>query len=78
MKRKIEIRVVSFKGKVQALWSWEPHLNRAKISMEERFRLISDLYDAMTNTPIRQRQGEENHDSLNTEEKLPADVRAET
>lgn len=53
----IEIRAVSFKGSVQALRSWEPHLNQAKISREERFRLISDLYDAMTNTPIRQRPG---------------------
>ena len=53
----LAIRVVSFKGSVQALRSWEPHLNQAKISKAERFRLISDLYDAMTNTPIRQRPG---------------------
>ncbi len=53
----LEVRVVSFKGSVQALRSWEPHLNQAKISRAERFRLISDLYDAMTNTPIRQRPG---------------------
>ena len=53
----LEVRVVSFKGSVQALRSWEPHLNQAKISTKERFRLISDLYDAMTNTPIRQRPG---------------------
>jgi len=53
----IEVRVVSFKGSVQALRSWEPHLNQAKISRTERFRLISDLYDAMTNTPVRQRPG---------------------
>jgi hypothetical protein len=53
----LAVRVVSFKGSVQALRNWEPHLNQAKISREERFRLISDLYDAMTNTPIRQRPG---------------------
>lgn len=53
----IEVRVVSFKGSVQALRSWEPHLNQAKISGKERFRLISGLYDAMTNTPIRNRPG---------------------
>lgn len=53
----IEVRVVSFKGSVQALRSWEPHLNQAKISRVERNRLISDLYEAMTNTPIRQRPG---------------------
>lgn len=53
----IEVRVVSFKGSVQALRSWEPHLNQANISRAERFRLISDLYEAMTKTPIRQRPG---------------------
>ena len=53
----LEVRVVSFKGSLQALRNWEPHLNQAKISRAERFRLITDLYDAMTNTPIRQRPG---------------------
>ena len=53
----LEVRVVSFKGSLQALRNWEPHLNQAKISKSERFRLISDLYDAMTNSPIRQRPG---------------------
>lgn len=53
----LDVRVVSFKGSVQALRNWEPHLNQAKISRAERFRLISDLYVAMTNTPIKQRPG---------------------
>src|SRR5208337_3658427 len=53
----LNVRIVSFKGSVQALRSWEPHLNQAKISRTERFRLISDLYEAMTNTPIKQRPG---------------------
>ena len=53
----IATRSVSFKGSVQALRSWEPHLNQAKISRLERIRLIDDLYAAMTNTPIRQRLG---------------------
>ncbi|MEW6715770.1 MAG: IS4 family transposase [Nitrospirota bacterium] len=53
----LTVRVVSFKGSVQALRNWEPHLNQAKISRTERFRLISDLYEAMTNTPIKQRPG---------------------
>jgi len=53
----LKVRVVSFKGSVQALRNWEPHLNQAKISRTERFRLISDLYAAMTNTPILQRPG---------------------
>lgn len=53
----LKTRVVSFKGSVQALRNWEPHLNQAKISRPERFRLISDLYEAMTNSPIIQRPG---------------------
>ena len=53
----LKVRVVSFKGSVQALRNWEPHLNQAKISRTERSRLISDLYEAMTNTPITQRPG---------------------
>lgn len=53
----IAVRVVSFKGSLQALRSWEPHLNQVELSTAERFRLISDLYDAMTNTPIKQRPG---------------------
>jgi hypothetical protein len=53
----LEVRVVSFKGSLQALRNWEPHLNQAKISKSESFRLISALYEAMTNTPIRQRPG---------------------
>lgn len=53
----IEVRVVSFKGSMQALRNWEPHLNQAKISRSERSRLISDLYAAMTNTTIKQRPG---------------------
>lgn len=50
-------RVVSFKGSVQALRNWEPHLNQAKISRAERLILISDLYEATTNAPITQRPG---------------------
>jgi len=53
----LKARIVSFKGSVQALRNWEPHLNQAKISRAERLRLISSLYEAMTNTPITQRPG---------------------
>ncbi len=53
----LNVRLVSFKGSLQALRNWEPHLNQAKISKSERFRLISNLYEAMTDTPLRQRPG---------------------
>lgn len=50
-------RKISFKGSLQALRNWEPHLNQAKVSRAERLRLMSDLYEAITDTPIRQRPG---------------------
>ena len=53
----LSVRVVSFKGSLQALRSWEPHLNQMGLGTAERFRLISDLFEAITNTPIRQRPG---------------------
>jgi hypothetical protein len=53
----LPVRSVSFKGSLQALRNWEPHLNQAKVSKAERFRLISDLYEAMTDTPVRHRPG---------------------
>jgi len=53
----IAVRVVSFKGSLQALRNWEPHLNQTKLGKTECYRLIGDLYEAMTNTPIKQRPG---------------------
>ena len=53
----IDVRIVSFKGSLQALRNWEPHMNQAELSRAEQFRLISDLYDAITDVPIYQRPG---------------------
>jgi len=53
----IETRIISFKGSLQALRNWEPHMNQAELSPSEQFRLISDLYDAITDVPIQQRPG---------------------
>jgi IS4 transposase len=53
----LAVRVVSFKGSLQVLRNWEPHLNQGKLDRLERSRLIADLYEAMTDTPIRQRPG---------------------
>ena len=53
----IDIRIVSFKGSLQALRNWESHMNQAELSRAEQFRLISDLYDAITDVPIHQRPG---------------------
>ena len=53
----IEVRSISFKGSVQALRSWEPRLNQENISRVERYRLINDLHETITNTLIIQRPG---------------------
>jgi Transposase DDE domain len=53
----LDVRRVSFKGSLQALRNWEPHMNQAELSRAEQFRLITDLYEAMTDVPIRQRPG---------------------
>jgi len=53
----IPVRRVSFKTSLQTLRSWEPNLNQAKISPKERFRLISLLYDSITQKPLLQRPG---------------------
>lgn len=53
----LAVRVVSFKGSLQALRNWEPHLNQGKLNRTERTRLIADLHEAITDTPIRQRPG---------------------
>ena len=50
-------RVVSFKGSLQALRNWEPHLNQGKLNRIERSRLIADLHEAITDTSIRRRPG---------------------
>ena len=53
----IDPRIVSFKGSLQALRNWKSHMNQAQLSQVEQFRLISDLYDAITDVPIYQRPG---------------------
>lgn len=54
---KISVRRVSFKGCVQALRQWEPHLNQTKISAHECYRLLALLYDSIAKYTIPQRPG---------------------
>ena len=56
-KIEMEVRLVSFKGSLQAIRNWEPHLNHERVSKAERLKLLNDLYVAMTNCPIKQRPG---------------------
>ncbi len=51
------VRLVSFKTSLQTLRSWEPNLNQTRLSHRERFRLISMLYESITQRPLLQRPG---------------------
>lgn len=53
----IAVRLVSFKGSLQAIRSWEPQLNHNKLSKAERNRMLNDLYGTVTGLPLQQRPG---------------------
>jgi hypothetical protein len=55
--RGVDVSRLSFKGSLQALRQWEPHLNHAKISKQERFRILSALYDAIADNEVPFRPG---------------------
>ncbi len=55
--RGVDVSRLSFKGSLQALRQWEPHLNHAKISKRERFRILSALYDAIAENKVPLRPG---------------------
>ena len=55
--RGVDVNRLSFKGSLQALRQWEPHLNHAKISKQERFRILSALYDAIADNEVPLRPG---------------------
>lgn len=48
---------ISFKGSVQALRQWEPHLIQAKISTKEQQRLLGLLYDSIADCKVPERPG---------------------
>jgi hypothetical protein len=53
----IAVRLISFKGSLQAIRSWEPQLNHDKLSKTERSRMLDDLYGTVTGLPHKQRPG---------------------
>jgi len=55
--KNIDPRRISFKGAVQSLRHWEPHLNRTQLSRSEKFRLISVLYESISQKLIPDRPG---------------------
>lgn len=53
----VELRRVSFKGSVQAIRQWEPHLNRARSGPAERQRLLNNLYELIAGLIVLDRPG---------------------
>jgi len=51
----IAVRQVSFKGSVQAIRQWEPHLNQMNLSQTKREELINTLYSAIADKMIHDR-----------------------
>lgn len=51
------VRLVSFKGSLQAIRSWEPQLNHDKLSKTEISKMLNDLYGTVTDLPLQQRLG---------------------
>jgi len=51
------LRRISFKGSVQALRQWEPHLSQTKINRQERERLIGLLYESIAGNIVPERPG---------------------
>ena len=52
-----QVRQLSFKGSVQALRQWEPHLNHTKTTVQERRYLIQQLYESIAGNSIVERPG---------------------
>ena len=53
----VAVRRISFKGSVQALRQWEPHLNQGKVSRQEQRRLLQLLQDSIAGNIIPIRPG---------------------
>jgi hypothetical protein len=53
----IEVRRISFKGSLQALRQWEPHLNQNNRRSRKRTRLIYLLYESIVSNLIPHRPG---------------------
>jgi len=51
------LRRISFKGSVQSLRQWEPHLNQSKISHQEQQHLIQLLYESIADYIVPERPG---------------------
>jgi hypothetical protein len=53
----VRVRRISLKGRVQALRQWEPHLNQATLSRQERHQVIGRLSESMAGKRVPARPG---------------------
>jgi hypothetical protein len=51
------VREISFKGSVQALRQWEPHLNWGTINKHKRYQLLQLLYTSIAGEIVADRPG---------------------
>ena len=56
-KKGMGVHRISFKGSVQALRQWEPHLNQAQMKRQEQNRLIQLLYESIAGKITPERPG---------------------
>ena len=56
-KKGMGVHRISFKGSVQALRQWEPHLNQAPMKRQEQNRLIQLLYESIAGKITPERPG---------------------
>ena len=56
-KADMAVRLVSFKGSLQAIRSWEPPLNHDKLSKIDKSKMLNDLCGTVTGLPLQQRPG---------------------
>lgn len=53
----LRVHRISFKGSVQALRQWEPHLNQTKMSKQECIHLIKLLHESIASNVVPERRG---------------------
>jgi len=56
-KKGVKLRRISFKGSLQALRQWEPHLNHRRMSRNDKVRLIRLLTDSISENITTERLG---------------------
>ncbi len=53
----IEMRTISFKGSLQAIWSWESRFGASHLNQRDRLEMMSDLLLALVHCQITLRPG---------------------